>query len=361
MKKLVAILSVLLSGCAIASLLDQPTDLCEGIVCPPLRHCFPMFGQPYCIIDRENIEVCNLPCGDNQECRFGDCVSPDPQGKVCEFDDACQGNEVCILGSCTSLICQPGEVYPCYTGPDGTVNIGKCRGGEHLCGSDMRYSIECIGEVVPQEETGLLACNGRDDDCNGFIEPGDVEKVDIVFAFDLSGSMQPSLIAVSEAITNTAALYNYSSVRLGLVVFPTSREVSWIPRTAIQLSDYQLFSTVLNIFTNLIFSGSGGTQEASWDVVPMLVSNQIEDFSFRPNSKKVVILFTDENGQSYTDPKNDEESMCRAVDDNSIDYYVLTLYDLISDFDNCAHIYPLVEDSNEMVDNLSGIVNDICS
>lgn len=51
------------------------------------------------------------------------------------------------LGEC----CQPGEVVPCYTGPDGSDGIGNCHGGTQTCGDDGNFG-PCEGERIPAEE-----------------------------------------------------------------------------------------------------------------------------------------------------------------------------------------------------------------
>ena len=57
----------------------------------------------------------------------------------------------------------------CYTGPDGTDGVGRCRGGTQVCGSDRTWSV-CTGEIVP---AAMETCrNGIDDDCNGRPDDG---------------------------------------------------------------------------------------------------------------------------------------------------------------------------------------------
>ncbi len=53
----------------------------------------------------------------------------------------------------------------CYSGLEVTRGVGECRDGSYFF-EDGRWS-PCSGEILPKEEVGRLARNGRDDDCNG--------------------------------------------------------------------------------------------------------------------------------------------------------------------------------------------------
>lgn len=56
-----------------------------------------------------------------------------------------------------------GMEQACYSGPDGTENVGVCAGGTRTCQSDGTWG-PCDGEIVPGTET----CTSTDDeDCDG--------------------------------------------------------------------------------------------------------------------------------------------------------------------------------------------------
>jgi cysteine-rich repeat protein len=97
----------------------------------------------------EGVFVCDAG-GDDVVC---DAV-PRPVGQeVCDGqDNDCDGevDEALVQG--------------CYTGPDGTVEVGACAAGEQVC-ADGLFG-ECVGEVVPGEEV----CNDVDDDCDGAVD-----------------------------------------------------------------------------------------------------------------------------------------------------------------------------------------------
>ena len=60
----------------------------------------------------------------------------------------------------------------CYTGPEGTLNVGVCQEGTQICNAGQWYGRRatgnytlgvCTGEVLPSEEI----CDGADNDGNG--------------------------------------------------------------------------------------------------------------------------------------------------------------------------------------------------
>lgn len=63
--------------------------------------------------------------------------------------------------------CTPGSQEPCYPGAEGTAERGECKEGLRTCDPDG-YWLECADAIVPANET----CNGKDDDCDGMIDDG---------------------------------------------------------------------------------------------------------------------------------------------------------------------------------------------
>jgi hypothetical protein len=109
---------------------------------------------------------------------------PDPAGNEhfvdCAADGECSGGQVCVRGFCVQPgsdagveACDPdtGRVS-CYTGPEGTRDVGTCRSGEQECISGVLTS--CLGEVLPQPEV----CDGRDNNCDGQVDVLDQTSCD---------------------------------------------------------------------------------------------------------------------------------------------------------------------------------------
>jgi hypothetical protein len=78
-------------------------------------------------------------------------------------DQNCDGqlNEGCV--------CVPGDVVDCYGGPNGTKDVGLCKGGKQTCQDDGSGYGPCVGQVLPGQETCL---SPDDENCNGQANEG---------------------------------------------------------------------------------------------------------------------------------------------------------------------------------------------
>ncbi len=113
-------------------------------------------------------------CGQDLKVRkWGDCKplnkkEPEVSKELCGdgIDNDCDGIYDKSDPDCKDF-CNPGQVRPCYSGPQGTENKGVCAGGSERCNTVTgKWSGVCLNEVKPQSEI----CNKRDDDCNGRID-----------------------------------------------------------------------------------------------------------------------------------------------------------------------------------------------
>ena len=75
-------------------------------------------------------------------------------------DKACTGDQ------CTAGTCNPGESRKCYTGADGTEDVGLCHGGMQTCTAAGEWG-DCDGQVTPR---GEICGNGMDEDCDNVVD-----------------------------------------------------------------------------------------------------------------------------------------------------------------------------------------------
>jgi hypothetical protein len=65
----------------------------------------------------------------------------------------------------SALACEPGSVQSCYTGPEGTQDVGVCMAGSQTCEPDGSAWGPCSGEVMP--DPGPENCaSGVDSNCD---------------------------------------------------------------------------------------------------------------------------------------------------------------------------------------------------
>jgi hypothetical protein len=68
-------------------------------------------------------------------------------------------------GDCMDCECEPGVVEDCYSGPEGTANVGICTSGMRTCETSGLGWRECEGEVAPVGENCFTV--DVDEDCDG--------------------------------------------------------------------------------------------------------------------------------------------------------------------------------------------------
>jgi hypothetical protein len=244
--------------------------------------------------------------------------------------------------NCNQLVDE--DLYSaCYSGPPETLFVGICLPGELMChkgewgnnyatdaGEEVFIPDLCLDEIVPAEKD---ACNGADDNCDGIVDDGDeMEDTDILFVVDWSGSMTIKIEAVMTALNMFAAHYSDQDViKWGLVIGPVilDQESAFSPVEYLQIvSPLSSFQQFMGLLSSLDPSSVNGGTEMLYDAVYLAVQNlvpaallpwqlsqldwvssmqnvnsvpQLGQFliNWRDDANHVIIVFTDEEGQSY--------------------------------------------------------------
>lgn len=342
-------------------------------------------------------------CPLGQDCRGGVCLDPDPTGRVCEFDGDCQDLErttgawYCIESRCTlahcieevcdgldndcdDLVDETDEGFPltrwCPAGYDFDFLNPPCAAGTQFCSGGSWT--QCRGEHLPIPESGHLACDGLDNDCDGCVDgTGPLctsirnTTYDVVFVLDMSGSMTAEQMAVLDAMTMFAERFSRPEFRYALVEMPAPPSPGifspWWSDLRLDFSDYSTFITELAPLIGMV----NGDQEPSYDAIAYLGEEVDLVPSWDPSATRVIIVITDEDGQSTRwlhegrdlmgDPPEEvtEFEMCASLVHGEILAVVNDPF-FWSWFDLCAEMFTLSEDATTMAENLSTIISDPC-
>ena len=295
----------------------------------------------------------------------------------------------------------------CYTGPEGTLMVGICEPGIMTCdvGTWGNYdenenfiAYYCKDEIVPQEEV----CNGIDDDCDGITDWGEEMKdTDVLFIVDWSGSMSDEMDAVMIALNQFAQnfsdedvikwafmrgpvadppvykherlelqqdLIGFSDFLLSLAGMDTSMQSM---QTAYEMILDAVYLSVHNITTTLPipvidFQWSGVAGAYPLDVIESIPPLQDFKISWRPGADRIIIVFTDEQPQSYLDPElmmTDVKTAVSGVPQLSL--YTFSKTSSIYKWEELAiagggEWYKLTNNPTEMYASLMEILDDIC-
>ena len=332
------------------------------------------------------LSLCSfLPLDQGEECHPG--LGRPLQIEVCNnFDEDCDD------------LLDEGLTRACYTGPRDTLSVGICSPGEQTCfegawgGSDNVLEwVEdiCEGEVTPEEEI----CNGSDDDCDGNVDYGEeVRDTDILLVLDTSGSMTGEIRAVTQALSRFGQHFSAEeAIHWGLLVGPTRT-----PNPDIPGSEFEVLSLVSNIspfedffvrFINLDPDEFDGGLEMHIDAVMLSLRNLAplevdldgriwrqgvvsippkENFiiNWRPNTDRIIIVFSDEDEQSYMNPpfhRDDLELALRAAPNTKMYTFDLRFYgwDELAIASGGAS-YQLTSNAAAMYDSLMEIIDEAC-
>jgi len=293
----------------------------------------------------------------------------------------------------------------CYSGPEGTGGVGVCALGEMVCkegqwfgelsNGDLLIDF-CAGEVVPSREI----CDGADNDCDGTTDFGEaIPDTDILFILDWSGSMEYSINATQAAMNRFASQFAAEqklkwALITGPRVFPVegihpNQQTEWLRRE----TDIASFADFMSAFSSAGTFGPGTTSEmlrdalyisvstisaslpydissASWasrfhriDSMPVLYDFKI---NWRSEADRIIIVFTDEEDQSYLDPTLAPEPLIDALSASpNTKLYVFTKsyyqnrwvrYTSPTDGDT----FILTSNADQMYNDLMSILDEIC-
>jgi hypothetical protein len=301
-----------------------------------------------------------------------------PTSEVCNnFDDDCDGD------------IDEGLVSACYSGTPETLDIGICHAGEMICetgkwgnypsGTTIFIEEYCLDEQLPLKED---LCSGQDDDCDGIIDK-EIEETDILFIVDTSGSMSNTISAVQAAMSMFASTYSDEEViQWGLIIGPIndgweeSLKIDtalvpfqqFLPHLASVGASYATGSEML--YDAIYLSLLGLVDPANVLMVPqhwnsgITSTPSIQGFgmNWREDANHVIIVFTDEPGQSYLNPKVQKELIKdTAVGLEDLFIYTFSAFSGKSDWASVAiggSWFELTSSPVQMFDNLMQILDE---
>ena len=279
--------------------------------------------------------------------------------------------EICdgIDNNCNGTIDEsiPNQtIEVCYDGPPHTLRVGECKAGIRYCVDGTTTSGLCEGQVLPQTEV----CDSLDNDCDGEVDEGfDSGKVDLVFIIDISGSfddeIERTIFGIEPLLTDPIT----SDFQFGLVLIGSrhdseaQNEFQYMRRH----TDFVTREDFMDYLTSALMLSREPTSghEPSYDALSLVMQAQI-NFSFRENSHRVIILMTDEKGQSFANPPIDENFVADVARRSDYIIHVYNKREFIPDFDDILRTlnnYHNLEDhtnSAEVFESLQRIFLNVC-
>ena len=285
----------------------------------------------------------------------------------------------------------------CYTGPEGTLNVGVCAPGTQACNRGQWYGRSpnqgqvvdlCGEEVVPSEEI----CDGADNDCDGVVDYGEeIPETDILFIVDWSGSMENYINAVRMAMNRFAQDFAAEDkLKWGLIVGPKAAPgPGGIQEMLILQSDITEFDQFLTSFANVgQFDNSTGNEQFK-DAIMLALQNISGNFNYnfanatwanrmgsspelkffkvnwRPNADRIIVLFSDEFAQSFLVPRVTSDQVYEALASTpNLKFYTFAerrsrVWDRYAREGN-GTVFELSRNQQQMYDDLMSILDDIC-
>lgn len=352
----------------------------------------------------QGFKMCDCVDEDCTELRMTDCLAfcnyfPDPDQDCDPFAGMALQREECNAfdEDCDGLL-DENLTQMCYTGDPDTLNVGVCSPGTVYCdlgswGNDVNGQFIpgfCDGEVTPSNEV----CDGADNDCDGIVDYGEqIRDTDILFIIDWSGSMDEEIAAVRIALNQFAQQFSAEeALHWSLIIGPREpqqgfNDTEWL----IKVSDVSVFEDFLADFAALGLAGMDTAKEMLKDAIYLSIRNisqnadydvpasrwsvnlgsipEKEEFeiSWRPNSARIIVLFSDEAPQTYLRPDITDEILINALR-GSIDTKLYGFLALGHEGDQWEEIilagqgqrFDLTSDANRMYNDLVSIIDEAC-
>ena len=332
-------------------------------------------------------------------------TSPPGSDASCDITGGIPVPEMCnnFDDNCNILIDE--DLYSsCYTGPEGTVNVGICLPGESMCvagvwghendETGLFTSGYCKGEITPQTEI----CDGADNDCDGITDYGnELKETDILFIVDWSGSMSEEKDAVLIALNQFSNTYSDEELlQWGTILGPRENPAQMFSSDLLELyHNFSPFSDFLVSMSSLGMSPMfGGTEMlldalylslqnissylpipiadldwSQWSVQESIPHHDEFIMNWRPDSEKIIIVFSDEKPQSYLKTEDfigliPQDIIDAAINSPKVKIYVFSTK-TFWEWDEIAiatggKYFNLSDNPTEMYNNLMEILDEIC-
>jgi len=273
----------------------------------------------------------------NGVCAYGECYpSCDPWQDGVPQDilwGACPGEQCdgwdwnCWDGPVDGLVdipcqCDPNSPVPeiAQLAREGNgCEIGACTAGSQSCERDPMTNtwqmspLDC-NAVGPDNEV----CDELDNDCDALVDEDlrSFEKVDMVFAIDITGSMDEEIGDIYDAISAYAASFAQTEHRFALILYPAPYNHQWAAAgsPAPSCGDHMnngvpywnmtdglvTVQDFLSALNRVLALGLECGAEPSYDVLSSLTSRQDPALvGWRPDAYPYIFLLGDEEAQTW--------------------------------------------------------------
>ncbi len=322
---------------------------------------------------------------------------PTPPGQICDINiGMIVQQEECnnFDEDCDQLV-DENLIQDCYTGNPDLLFTGVCVPGSAICqtgawGNELNGVFQigvCLDEVLPSPEI----CDGSDNDCDGEVDYGDnIRDTDILFIIDWSGSMDEEIEAVRISLARFAQQFAAENVlQWGLIIGP--KESIRNVESLIRVKNISPFEQFLAAFAALgnegMDTGKEMLKDAIYFSIESITANRTVDvaaanwpfqvnsspikerfsISWRNNAQRIIIVFSDEEPQSFLQPNITDAKLIEALR-GTIDFKLYVFVPEDRDGDEWEDIilagrgdrFRLTSNAVNMYNDLMTIIDDAC-